>query len=157
MVEFRSCLLLVALLAPVGCGPATEAADTEVVVSPVVDGTVPSAQPGILDGRRFTIVVNENGREEPTSDVLIFGDGLFHSVECDRLGFVPAPYLINETEDGTIFAVESHSPEGATDAWQGRIQESVIEGSFIRSLPGRDPVSYSFAGTADPQGVQRHQ
>lgn len=157
MLEFRSCLLLVALLAPVGCGPATEAADTEVTVPPVVEGAVSSAQPGILDGRRFTIVVNENGRAEPMSDVLIFDDGLFHSVECDRLGFVSAPYLINETEDGTIFAVESHSPEGATDAWQGRIRDSVIEGSFIRSLPGQDPVSYSFTGTVEPQGGPTHQ
>lgn len=85
-----------------------------------------------LDGLRFKagIVSIEDGPENALEDTLIFRDGKFSSVICQRYNFAAAPYWIR-TEGGTIhFLAELNSPTDGRMIWKGTVSGDKLDGTM---------------------------
>ena len=101
-----------------------------------------------LDGKSFNINLSEYGKSgDPSGDVLIFKDETMLSTECEQYGFGPGSYE-SVTKDGKILfeATTTSQKEGIIE-WEGTVDGSKINGNFMWSKPGQDPVLYTYSGS----------
>ena len=87
-----------------------------------------------LDGLQFSAgIVRSSEAEtgnEPLRDTLIFKDGQFSSVVCERYNFTSAPYWIRSEGDQVHFLVELTSPTDGKMVWKGTIRDEKLEGTM---------------------------
>ena len=105
------------------------------------------ATAGSLDGKTFTVMIDDPTVEEPYEDTLIFEDGKFRSVACDEYGFDWAPYTTQPMAGGIVrFEVTAESEEEGTNHWVGKVANDGIKGEFTWTKEGQEPIEYSFEG-----------
>ncbi len=105
------------------------------------------ASAGSLDGKTFTVMVEDPNAAEPMEDTLIFEDGEFRSVACDEYGFDWAPYTTEKLAAGMVrFEATAESDEEGTNHWVGKVAGDRIKGVFTWTKEGQDPIEYSFEG-----------
>ncbi len=100
-----------------------------------------------LDGRTFSVELTETGKNEATTDELIFKDGTFFSTECEKYGFTPAPYESKSKAGVVMFkSTLTSGKEGKTE-WEGAVTGDEISGTMFWTKEGQEPVIYSYKGT----------
>ena len=108
-----------------------------------------------LDGKTFSVKINELGKDGETSDdELIFQDGTFFSVDCEQYGFGSAPYEYRTTDGITLFITNSTSEKEGEIQWEGKAEGDKISGTMIWSKPGQEPVFYKYKGSIKKQTEQ---
>lgn len=93
-----------------------------------------------LDGRRFEGVFIERGKTSGESDTLIFKDGRFRSVACDRYGYVEVPYKSVVAGDAVQFEAESASPKHGRLVWKGVVRGGKLDATATWVRTGKAPV-----------------
>jgi hypothetical protein len=96
-----------------------------------------------LDGRTYAIKYKEKGAWFALKDTLLFRNGRFRSMECDPYGFADAGY----TGDGQHFTAESSSEKEGRIAWEGTLRGEELEGTFVWTRPGKNPILYTYKGS----------
>ena len=93
-----------------------------------------------LDGRRFEGIFLERGKTSGDADTLIFKDGRFHSVACDRYGYVEVPYKTVAAGDTLQFEAESESPKYGRLVWKGVVRAGKLDATATMLRTGKSPV-----------------
>jgi len=93
------------------------------------------ASAGPLDGRQFSAGIvrddaDEDEKERPLEDRLMFNDGKFSSVVCKRYNFTEAPYWVRVEGDRIHFLAELTSPTDGRMVWKGTIRGDILEGTM---------------------------
>lgn len=101
-----------------------------------------------LDGKTFSIKINEHGKDgESRDDEIIFKDGTFFSTDCEQYGFGAAPYE-HRTKDGiTMFITSSTSEKEGEIQWEGKVEGDKISGTMIWQKAGQEPIFYKYKGS----------
>ena len=86
---------------------------------------------GVLDGKTFVVKQGENGKEAKGSDTLIFKDGKFRSVDCDKYGFGEAPYKATVEGDTIKFVADTTSESKGKIHWEGTVQGDKIDATYV--------------------------
>jgi hypothetical protein len=91
---------------------------------------------GILDGMRFASELGPEGKPSDVKDTLVFADGLFVSMECERRCNYPArPYFVRQNGDRVEFVSETRCPDkDAKIVWRGTVDEDSISGTFTWTI-----------------------
>jgi hypothetical protein len=98
------------------------------------------AQAESLDGRRFEGVFIERGKTSGDADTLIFKDGRFRSIACDRYGYVEVPYKTLAAGDTVQFEAETESPKYGRLVWKGVVRGGKLDATATMVRTGRSPV-----------------
>jgi len=87
---------------------------------------------GILDGMTFASELGPEGKPSDVKDTLVFADGLFVSMECERRCNYPArPYFVRQNGDKIEFVSETRCPDkDARIVWHGTVEDDTISGTF---------------------------
>lgn len=90
---------------------------------------------GPLDGRQFRAGItrddaDEDERNRPLEDRLMFADGKFSSEICRRYNFKEAPYWMRVEGDQVHFLAELTSPTDGKMVWKGTIRGDVLQGTM---------------------------
>lgn len=87
---------------------------------------------GILDGMTFVGELGPVGKPADVKDNLIFANGMFASVECDRrCGYPAGPYFVRHVGDKIEFVSESNCTyKDAKISWRGTIENGTLKGGF---------------------------
>lgn len=93
-----------------------------------------------LDGRRFEGVFLERGKTSGDADTLIFKDGRFRSIACDRYGYVEVPYKTLAAGDTLQFEAESESPKYGRLVWKGVVRGNKLDATATMVRAGKSPV-----------------
>ena len=84
--------------------------------------TAEGSAEGILDGRSFSGMIGPI--EDPDlEDSLFFDDGYFWSDICPRCGFVPGPYVTEQTADGVRFTGTLESDSRGRFDYDGLVRD----------------------------------
>ncbi len=86
---------------------------------------------GVLDGKTFVIQEGEKGKEAKGEDTLVFQDGKFRSVGCEKYGFGDAPYTTNVQGDTITFVADTTSEKKGKMHWEGTVQGDRIEVTYV--------------------------
>lgn len=114
-----------------------------------------------LDGRRFRAGIvrddaDEDGQKRPLEDKLVFENGKFSSVVCQRYDFAEAPYWVRVDGDRIHFLAELTSPTDGTMRWTGTIRGDKLTGT-MRWIKQRwywtIDTSHQIRGDLEPAGV----
>ena len=98
--------------------------------SPAVGGHHESAG-GVLDGKTFVIQEGEKGKEAKGEDTLVFQDGKFRSVGCEKYGFGDAPYTTKVQGDTITFVADTTSAKKGKMHWEGTVQGDRIQVTYV--------------------------
>jgi hypothetical protein len=93
-----------------------------------------------LDGRSFEGVFIERGKTSGDSDTLMFRDGRFRSVACDRYGYSDAPYRADSTGDVIRFEAETQSPKYGKLLWSGVVRAGKLDATAIMVREGKSHI-----------------
>lgn len=93
-------------------------------------GEMATSGHGPLDGKTFAVDAGEKGRGFSDKDTLLFRDGRFHSMGCDKYGFGDGVYTATEKDGTVFFAVETTSPSKGKIDWRGTVRGDSIEVSY---------------------------
>jgi hypothetical protein len=100
---------------------------------------------GSLDGKTFAVQLTKPG--ESSNDKLVFAQGTFDSVECQKYGFAKASYEM-KTEGGAMtFRSEAKSAKEGLMKWAGRVEGDRVSGTADWIKEGQAPIHYTFAGS----------
>ena len=85
---------------------------------------------GVLDGMIFKSELGPIGKPPDIKDDLIFKDGMFVSVQCERQCNYPAqPYFVREKDGEIQFVSETKClTKDAKLVWRGSVKGNTIEG-----------------------------
>ena len=85
---------------------------------------------GILDGMEFTGLLGPLDKRGDIEDTLIFANGMFVSVECQKICNYPAsPYFVREKDQAIEFVSETRCPyKDATIVWRGQVRDGTLKG-----------------------------
>ena len=85
---------------------------------------------GVLDGMTFASELGPVGKPADVKDVLVFENGMFVSMECERQCNYPASaYFVRSRGDVTEFISETRCPhKDATIVWRGEVTDGRIKG-----------------------------
>lgn len=101
-----------------------------------------------LDGKTFSVNINEHGKDgEARDDEIIFKDGTFFSTDCEQYGFGAAPYESRANDGVTMFITSSTSEKEGEIQWEGKVEGDGISGTMIWSKPGQEAVFYKYKGS----------
>jgi hypothetical protein len=101
-----------------------------------------SAETISLDGKSFIGEFVHKGRTSGDKDTIIFANGRFRSLACDRYGYGDAAYKAT-LEDNTIrFEAETVSPRYGKLVWKGTVKGDRLESAVTMLEPGRAPVDH---------------
>lgn len=100
----------------------------------------PGVQADTLDGRSFHGVFLERGKTSGDADTLIFKDGRFRSVACDRYGYSDAPYRTAMAGDALRFEAETQSPKYGKLVWNGLVRGGKLDATVMMVRDGKAPV-----------------
>jgi hypothetical protein len=93
-----------------------------------------------LDGRSFEGVFIQRGKTSGDPDTLIFKDGRFRSVACDRYGYSDAAYKIGAAGDATRFEAETESPKYGRLVWSGVIRGGKLDATAVMVRDGKSNI-----------------
>ncbi len=85
---------------------------------------------GLLDGKTFAVETGDTGKRGSDKDTLIFRNGMFHSMGCDRYGFGDGAYTATEKDGVVSFEAETKSPTKGKISWKGTIRGDALEGTY---------------------------
>jgi hypothetical protein len=100
----------------------------------------PVAQAGGLDGRSFQGVFIERGKTSGDADTLVFKDGRFRSVACDRYGYTDAPYKTAAVGDALRFEAETESAKYGRLVWNGMVRGGKLDATAMMVRSGKSPI-----------------
>jgi hypothetical protein len=98
--------------------------------SPAIGAHHESAS-GVLDGKTFVIQEGEKGKEAKGSDTLVFKDGKFRSVGCEKYGFGNGPYTATVQGDTITFVADTTSEKKGKMHWEGTVQGDRIQVNYV--------------------------
>ncbi|MFQ5993258.1 MAG: hypothetical protein ACE5NA_12540 [Nitrospiraceae bacterium] len=105
------------------------------VASAAAEGTDPAAKhipaSRVLDGKKFFGPGGAKGKKPHHNDELVFKDGTFRSVQCNKHGFGAAPYTTTIQGDVVHFQAETTSPTQGKIVWQGTMNGDTLEATFL--------------------------
>lgn len=93
-----------------------------------------------LDGRSFSGVFIERGKTSGDADTIVFKDGRFRSVACDRYGYGDAPYKMSTVGDTVLFETETESPKYGRLVWRGAVRNGKLDAVATSVRSGKSPV-----------------
>ena len=97
------------------------------------------AQSNGLDGRKFHGVFLEKGKTSGDADKLVFKNGRFRSLACDRYGYSDAPYRATAEGDSIRFEAETESPRYGKLVWKGVVRGDRLDATATMIRAGRPP------------------
>ena len=100
------------------------------------------AQTSALDGRRFEGVFLERGKTSGDADTIVFKDGRFRSLACDRYGYSDAPYRTSAAGDMTRFEAETMSAKYGKLRWSGMIRGGKLDATVMMVRDGKPDVEH---------------
>lgn len=103
-----------------------------------------AAQEGALDGKTFVGDMGEKGKETGDKDELVFKDGKFHSVACEKYGFGDAIYTAIVSGNDTTFEAQTESAKEGKMKWYGTVTGDKLDGTATWYKDGQTPVEYWF-------------
>lgn len=98
---------------------------------------------GALDGKTFSGMMGETGKKGD-EDELVFKDGKFSSVACEKYGFGEAPYTSAVKGDTTTFETETVSEKEGKMKWTGTVTGDKLDGTVVWTKDGQAPIEYWF-------------
>ena len=98
------------------------------------------AQAGNLDGRSFQGVFLERGKTSGDADTLVFKDGRFRSIACDRYGYSDASYKTAAVGDTVRFEAETESAKYGKLVWTGVIRGGKLDATAMMMRSGKAPI-----------------
>jgi hypothetical protein len=113
------------------------------VLSALSISLLAAAQEGALDGKTFSGMMGETGKEGD-KDELVFKDGKFNSAACEKYGFGDAPYTATVSGDTTTFETETVSAKEGKMKWSGTVTGDKLDGTVMWYKEGQAPVEYWF-------------
>ena len=101
---------------------------------------------GPLDGKVFEVESGKMGKGTDSKDTLVFKDGRFRSLGCDRYGFGDGAYTATAKGDVSDFQAETVSAAEGKMMWKGTVQGDKID---VRYTWYKSPRWYRFTKTMD--------
>lgn len=98
-------------------------------VSPAIGGE--GSASGVLDGKTFLVEQGEKGKDAKGTDTLVFKDGKFRSVGCDKYGFGEGAYTATVEGDTIRFVADTTSEKKGKMHWEGTVREHKIDVSYV--------------------------
>ena len=98
------------------------------------------AETHALDGRRFEGVFIERGKTSGDADTLVFKDGRFRSLACDRYGYSDAVYRTASAGDSMRFEAETESPKYGKLRWSGVVRGGKLDATATMVQSGKSNV-----------------
>ena len=98
------------------------------------------AETQALDGRSFEGVFIQRGKTSGDPDTLIFKDGRFRSIACDRYGYSDAVYKVGAAGDATRFEAETESPKYGRLVWSGVIRGGKLDATAVMVRDGKSNI-----------------
>ena len=95
------------------------------------------AQTNALDGRSFEGVFIQRGKTSGDADTIIFKNGRFRSLACDRYDYSDAAYRTTSAGDMTRFEAETQSPKYGKLRWSGMIREGKLDATVMMVRDGK--------------------
>lgn len=86
---------------------------------------------GLLDGKTFVVQQGEKGKEAKGTDTLVFKDGKFRSVGCDKYGFGEGTYTTTVEGDTIKFVADTTSESKGKMHWEGTVQGDKIDVNYV--------------------------
>jgi hypothetical protein len=93
-----------------------------------------------LDGRRFEGVFIQRGKTSGDADTLVFKDGRFRSLACDRYDYSDAVYKTATAGDATRFEAETESPKYGKLVWSGTIRGGKLDATATMVRAGKSAI-----------------
>ena len=100
------------------------------LVSPAIGGHHESAS-GVLDGKTFAVETGDKGKGADDKDTLIFRNGKFRSVGCEKYGFGDGSYTTTAQGDTITFVAEIKSEKKGRISWEGTVRGDKIDADYV--------------------------
>jgi len=98
------------------------------------------AETSALDGRSFEGVFLQRGKTSGDADTLVFRDGRFRSLACDRYGYSEAAYRTAASGDATRFEAETLSPKYGKLVWSGVVRGGKLDATATMVRTGKPDI-----------------
>ena len=116
-----------------------------VLLLSALSGSRPAiAADGALDGKTFAGDMGEKGKAKGDKDELVFKDGKFHSVACEKYGFGDAAYTATVNGGTTAFEAVTTSTKEGKMKWSGTVVGDKLDGTATWYKDGQAPIEYWF-------------
>lgn len=110
--------------------------------------TVVRADAGQLDGKSFEGVFIQRGKTSGDAETVVFKDGRFRSIACDRYGYSDSAYRTTQDGDAIVFEAETESAKYGRLLWKGVIRGQKLDATATMIRQGKPPVeNWVVAGT----------
>ena len=93
-----------------------------------------------LDGRSFEGVFIERGKTSGDADTLLFKDGRFRSIACDRYGYSDAPYKTAALGDSMRFEAQTESAKYGKLLWTGVVRGGKLDATATMVRDGKSNI-----------------
>lgn len=93
-----------------------------------------------LDGRSFQGVFIERGKTTGDADTLVFANGRFRSMACDRYGYSEAVYRTATAGDQTRFEAQTESPKYGKLLWSGVVRGGKLDATATMVRDGKSNI-----------------
>ena len=100
------------------------------------------AEPSLLDGKSFVGEFVHKGKTSGDKDTIIFANGRFRSMACDRYGYGDATYKATSDGNTIRFEAETESPRYGKLVWKGIIKGERLESAVTMLESGKSPVEH---------------
>lgn len=90
-----------------------------------------------LDGRNFVGIVLECGKTEGDADTIVFENGRFRSIACDKYGYGDGAYTTRNTGDSVRFEAQTESPKYGRLLWEGTVRGRRLDGTLTMVRDGK--------------------
>jgi hypothetical protein len=91
----------------------------------------------VLDGRNFVGVVLECGKSEGDPDTLVFQNGRFRSIACDKYGYGDGAYTVRNSGDAVSFEAQTESPKYGQLLWHGTVRGRRMDATLTMVRNGK--------------------
>jgi hypothetical protein len=98
------------------------------------------AETNALDGRSFEGVFIERGKTSGDADTLVFKNGRFRSLACDRYGYSDAVYRTAAAGDTTRFEAETQSAKYGRLLWSGVVRAGKLDATATMVRDGKSSI-----------------
>ena len=90
-----------------------------------------------LDGRNFVGVVLECGKSDGDADTIVFANGRFRSIACDKYEYGDGPYTAHNSGDTVSFEAKTESPKYGQLLWHGTVRGRRLDATFTMVRDGK--------------------
>jgi hypothetical protein len=98
------------------------------------------AETNALDGRSFEGVFIQRGKTSGDSDTIVFKDGRFRSIACDRYGYSDAAYKAAAMGDTTRFEAQTESAKYGSLVWTGVVRNGKLDATATMVRAGKSDI-----------------